>query len=81
MRELNRTSLLLGIIWAVGSYIVVRTLLMEWLYTMPVVTVTIIILGPVMLIKALFENILKYDFFNKDYKKGEKRKAKRGRDE
>ena len=69
MRKLNRTSLLLGIIWAVGSYIVVRTLLMEWLYTMPVVTVTIIILGPVMLIKALFENILKYDFFNKDYKK------------
>ncbi|KIH70839.1 hypothetical protein [Salinicoccus roseus] len=81
MPELNKTSLLLGLVWVVLSFIIVRTLLMEWLYTMPVVTIAIIIIGPAMLIKALFENILKYDFFNKDYKKGKKRKAKRGRDE
>lgn len=81
MPELNKTSLLLGLVWVVLSFIAVRTLLMEWLQTMPVVTIAIIIIGPAMLIKALFENILKYDFFNEDYKKGKKRKAKRGRDE
>jgi CDP-diglyceride synthetase len=69
MLELNKTSLLLGLAWVVLSFIAVRTLLMEWLQTMPVVTIAIIIIGPAMLIKALFENILKYDFFNKDYKK------------
>ncbi|MCC4723290.1 hypothetical protein ACBR55_10395 [Salinicoccus roseus] len=81
MPELNKTSLLLGLVWVVLSFIAVRTLLMEWLQTMPVVTIAIIIIGPAMLIKALFENILKYDFFNKDYKKGKKRKDNRGKDE
>lgn len=72
MRELNKTSLLLGLIWVVVSYIIIRTLLMEWLQTMPIVTVAIIILAPVFLIRAVFNDILKYDFFNRDYKKGKK---------
>ncbi|WP_342387559.1 hypothetical protein [Salinicoccus bachuensis] len=72
MPEMNKTSLLLGLIWVVLSFIAVRTFFMEWFQTMPVVAVAIIILGPVFLIRAVFNDILKYDFFNKDYKKGKK---------
>lgn len=42
---------------------------MDWLYTMPTAVIPIIILLPVLLIKIFFDNILKYDYFNKDYKK------------
>lgn len=69
MREINKTSLLLGLLWVVLSYILIRTVLMDWLYTMPTAVIPIIILLPVLLIKILFDNILKYDYFNKDYKK------------
>lgn len=69
MREINKTSLLLGLLWVVLSYILIRTVLMDWLYTMPTAVIPIIILLPVLLIKIFFDNILKYDYFNKDYKK------------
>lgn len=69
MPEINKTSLILGLIWVGGSYVLIRTVLIDWLYTMPIAVIPIILLLPVLLIKILFDHILKYDYFNKDYKK------------
>ncbi|MCG1010738.1 hypothetical protein J4760_11980 [Salinicoccus sp. ID82-1] len=69
MRELNKTSMLLGLLWVVISFTLVRTVLEEWLYTVSPAVIPLIIITPVILIRILFDYILKYDFFNKDYKK------------
>ncbi|GAB3058990.1 hypothetical protein ACFOU0_04580 [Salinicoccus sesuvii] len=72
MREINKTSILLGLIWVIISFTLIRTVLYEWISSVNLVFIPLIIILPVLLIRILFDNILKYDFFNKSYKQRRK---------
>ncbi|MCD2137628.1 MULTISPECIES: hypothetical protein [Salinicoccus] len=74
MDRINKTSLILGVVWVVVSYLMVTQLLSEWFYARPVWLIPLTIIGGVIVIRILFDYILKYDFFNKNYKKRERGK-------
>jgi peptidoglycan biosynthesis protein MviN/MurJ (putative lipid II flippase) len=74
MERINKTSLILGIVWVVGSYLLVTQVFSDWFYARPIWVIPVTIIGGVVIIRILFDMILKYDFFNKDYKKQERRK-------
>ncbi|GAA3720842.1 hypothetical protein ACFFLE_03310 [Salinicoccus siamensis] len=74
MREWNITAIVLGLTWVIASYSVIRIILASSPGAFSVVFVVSIIILPPILISTLFENILKYDFFNKDYKSDRKNK-------
>ncbi|MFC3418713.1 hypothetical protein ACFOLA_04385 [Salinicoccus hispanicus] len=74
MPQLNKTSLLLGLVWVIVSFTLAQTVLEEWLFSMNLIVIPLIIVAPVLLIRILFDYILKYDFFNKNYKKDRKQR-------
>lgn len=74
MNRINKTSLILGGVWVVVSYILVTQVLSEWFYAQPIWVIPLTIIGGVIIIRILFDLILKYDFFNKEYKKQGRRK-------
>ena len=73
MREWNITAIVLGLTWVITSYSVIRTILVSSPDAFPVAFIVTIIILPPILIRVLFESVLKYDFFNKDYKSGRKK--------
>lgn len=74
MDRINKTSLILGGVWVVVSYILVTQVLSGWFYAQPIWVIPLTIIGGVIIIRILFDVIFKYDFFNKDYKKQGRRK-------
>lgn len=72
MDRINKTSLILGVVWVIGSYMLITQVLSEWFYDQSVWLIPLTIIGGVIIIRILFDVILKYDFFNKDYKKQER---------
>lgn len=64
----NKTSLILGLIYILFSYLILRYLVPDdtpsWVYG-------VVIPGGVLFIIILFNYILKYDFFDKNEDKGE----------
>lgn len=73
MREWNITAIVLGLTWVITSYSVIRIILASSPDAFPVAFIVTIIILPPILIRVLFESVLKYDFFNKDYKSGRKK--------
>ncbi len=73
MDRINKTSLILGIVWVVVSFILVTQIFSDWFYAGPVWVIPLTIIGGVIVIRILFDFILKYDFFNKNYKRGSRK--------
>ncbi|WP_342387560.1 hypothetical protein [Salinicoccus bachuensis] len=69
---MNATSILVGFVWIIVSYILLHTIFLDWTQSMPTVLPVILIAGGTVAIKLIFDCIMKYDYFNKDYKKDEK---------
>lgn len=75
MERLNITSMVLGLIWVVVSYLMITTVMSEWFYAQPIWVIPVTIIGGVIVIRILFNQVFKVDFINKKYhKNGSRRK-------
>lgn len=71
MRKINKTSMLLEVIWLITSLTLIFTQFEEWFEgTHPVVMLLVVVI-PAYIIRLIFNRILRYDFFNKDHRKNE----------
>ncbi|TVT27772.1 hypothetical protein FO441_08680 [Salinicoccus cyprini] len=70
MSKINATSALLAFIWMITSLVIVMIFFEKWFKTYS--PILFIIPAGMLLIHFIFENILKYDYFDKEYKNDEK---------
>lgn len=74
MERLNITSMVLGLIWVVVSYLLITTVMSEWFYAQPIWVIPVTIIGGVIVIRILFNQVFKVDFINKKYHKNQNRR-------
>ncbi|MCG1010739.1 hypothetical protein J4760_11985 [Salinicoccus sp. ID82-1] len=70
MSKINATSALLAFIWMITSLIIVMIFFEDWFETYS--PILFIIPAGMFLIHFIFEYILKYDYFDKEYENDEK---------
>lgn len=68
--------MVLGLIWVVGSYLLITNVMSEWFYAQPIWVIPVTIIGGVIVIRILFNQIFKVDFINKNYHKNKNRRQK-----
>ncbi|GAB3058985.1 hypothetical protein ACFOU0_04575 [Salinicoccus sesuvii] len=71
VEEMNKTSWLFELTWMLTSLTLIFTRFEEWFNGGNSIFILFVVVIPVYLIRYVFNQVLKYDFFNKAYKKNE----------